>query len=98
MLGSMPTPDDAAPPDPSSVVVSTQVQVAAGQGQGEVTRMGFRDREPPPGFDGEEPETSFTLWERNVRLWEYETDVPRNKRGIKLLSGTARMAVEEMPF
>ena len=54
-----------------------------------------------PVYDGEEPETSFALWERNVRLWEYETDVPRGKRGVKLLrvlSGTARMAVEEMPF
>ena len=96
----MPTPDDAAPPDPASAMASSQVQVAAG-GQAEGAGFGFRDREPPPSYDGEEPETSFALWERNVRLWEYETDVPRGKRGVKLLrvlSGTARMAVEEMPF
>ena len=76
----MPTPDDAAPPDPASAMASSQVQVAAG-GQAEGAGFGFRDREPPPSYDGEEPETSFALWERNVRLWEYETDVPRGKRG-----------------
>lgn len=37
---------------------------------------------------------------RAVQLWEFETDVPTKKRGIKVLrglSGVAKMAVEEMP-
>lgn len=36
-----------------------------------------------------------------MKLWEFETDVPRVKRGVKLLralSGVARMAVDEMAF
>ena len=36
-----------------------------------------------------------------MRLWEFETEVPRNKRGAKLLrsmTGLAKLALEEMPF
>ena len=61
----------------------------------------YKDREPPPGYDGENAEVTLGTFEKNVRLWEFETDVPRQKRGAKLiraLSGSARMAVEEMDF
>jgi len=62
---------------------------------------GYRDREPPPTYDGEDPEMTFRVYEKNVKLWEFETDVPPTKRGIKLmraLSGVARLAVDEMSF
>ena len=60
-----------------------------------------RDKDPPPGYDGVDPETTFRSYEKSVRLWQFETDVPAKKQGAKLmraLSGIARMAVEEMEF
>ena len=95
----MPTPDETGMAQPSAMATTSQAVAAAGAADGQAP--GFRDREPPPQYDGEDPESTFTLWERNVRLWEFETDVPRLKRGVKLmraLTGTARIAVEEMPF
>ena len=96
----MPTPpsSEAAEP-PAAMATSGQPGAASGS---ETTGGGFyRDREPPPPYDGENPETTFSLWERNVQLWEYETDVPMAKRGVKVLRvllGTARTAVEDIPF
>ena len=43
-----------------------------------------RDRDPPPSYSGEEPETSFVLFEKNVKLWEFDTDIAPAKRGVKL--------------
>eukprot|EP00435_Cladocopium_sp_Y103_P020155 s1114_g4.t3 len=86
-------------PPPSAMATTSQAVAATGAADGQAP--GFRDREPPPPYDGEDPESTFALWERNVRLWEYETDVPRGRRGAKLmraLTGSARIAVEEMPF
>ncbi|CAK8994003.1 unnamed protein product [Durusdinium trenchii] len=40
-------------------------------------------------------------FERNVRLWEFETDIPRIKRGVKLMramQGLAALAMEELSF
>ena len=42
---------------------------------------GYRDREPPPSYTGKDPEATFQAFERSVKLWEFETDVPRTKRG-----------------
>ena len=64
-------------------------------------RDGVRDREPPPSYDGNDPEGTFKTSEKNVRLWEFETDIPKRKQGAKLLrslSGMAQLAVEEMEF
>ena len=60
-----------------------------------------RDRDPPPGYDGENPETSFKAYEKAVRLWQFETDVPTVKQRAKLLralSGAAKLAVEDLEF
>ena len=92
----MPSPDD-----PGNPVTAAATSVGGGTAGGEGGSFGFRDREPAPGYSGEDPETTFATWEKNVRLWEYETDIPRGKRGVKLLralEGSAKMAVEEMPF
>ena len=59
----------------------------------------FRDRDPPPGYDGEQPELTFRQFQRQVRLWEHETDLPLAKRGVKLLrqlTGAAALAVEDL--
>ncbi len=98
----MPAPDEVG----SFPEEAPAVQTAAATSTGTAAEAGgfggaFRDREPPPAYAGEDPETSFAIWEKNVRLWEYETDVPVAKRGVKLLkvlSGTARLAVDEISF
>ena len=61
----------------------------------------YRDRDPPASYDGADPEATFKSCEKSVRLWEFETGVPRNKRGAKLLrsmTGLAKLALEEMSF
>ena len=61
----------------------------------------FRDKDPPPGYDGSQPELTFRQYEKSVRLWQFETDVPLRKQGAKLLralSGSARLAVDDMEF
>lgn len=42
-------------------------------------------REPPvPCWDGLEPATTFSIYEKNVKLWEFESDVPEQNRGARL--------------
>ena len=58
-----------------------------------------RDRDPPPTYDGENPETTFRQFEKQVQLWLFETEVPETKRGVKLLrqlTGVAATAVDDM--
>ena len=107
----MPTGEDS--PTPASTgqqhaqgsAAATQVAAATtvtpGPTMGSYEGGGYRDREPPPSYDGEDPEVSFRVYEKNVKLWEFETDIPQAKRGVKLLrslSGVARLAVDEMTF
>ena len=92
--------EDQSPAQPGPAAASAMAAssvVPAGSYEG----GGYRDREPPPTYDGEDPEMTFRVYEKNVKLWEFETDVPPTKRGIKLmraLSGVARLAVDEMSF
>ena len=68
---------------------------------GETVMGPVRDREPPPSYDGLDPEGTFKTFEKSVRLWEFETDIPRRKQGAKLLrglTGMAQLAVENMEF
>ena len=104
----MPTPEsgDGAAPQEQDERARAQVAGATSVAAVAVTAGGhegghYRDTEPPPGYNGEDPETTFRNYEKNVRFWEFETDVPPVKRGVKLLrhlEGQARMAVEEMSF
>lgn len=59
-------------------------------------------REPPvPSWDGSEPSVLFAIYEKNVRLWEFESEVPEKKRGARLLrglSGVARAAADSLEF
>ena len=62
---------------------------------------GYPDKAPPPGWDGENPEETFSKYEKDVRLWQYETEVAKEKQGAKLLralSGVARLATEDLEF
>ena len=59
----------------------------------------LRDRDPPPGWNGERPDTSWKPFLRDVELWEAVTDLPKAKRGVKLvqaLSGPAKEAVQSL--
>lgn len=72
-----------------------------GASQGTIVESNFRDRDPPPSYDGESPEATFRVFEKAVKLWEWETDVPQRKRAAKLLrqlTGMAKLAVEDMEF
>ena len=59
---------------------------------------GLRDRDPPPCFDGKEPE-QLKRYLRDLRLWRWETDTPKVKHAVKILrqlSGSARAAADEI--
>ena len=61
----------------------------------------FRDRDPPPGYDGRDPDRTFPRWIKELKLWEYETEIPKEKWGVKLLrqlSGSARAAADNLSF
>ena len=69
---------------------------------GEASSSGsWKDRDPPPGYDGCHPDKTFHKWLTELKLWEFETEVPKVKRGVKILrqlSGSARAAAESLSF
>ena len=62
----------------------------------------FGSREPPPpAWDGSEPGLELPVFERNVRLWEYESDLgvkQRDARLLRNLSGSARVVADNLEF
>ncbi|CAE7887444.1 GIP, partial [Symbiodinium necroappetens] len=59
----------------------------------------YRDKEPPPGYDGTNPQSKFKAYLRDLELWQACTDVPEDKQGLKLvqvLSGAAKAAVDTL--
>lgn len=63
----------------------------------EVTASVVKDRDPPPSFDGDP--NQFKQYEKEVQLWQWETDIPKVKHAVKLLrnlSGAARSAADEV--
>eukprot|EP00435_Cladocopium_sp_Y103_P020104 s1338_g4.t2 len=85
----------------SQVAGATSVVAASASAGGRDSGGYYRDRDPPPSYNGEEPELTFRSFEKSVKLWEFETDVPPVKRGAKLLrslEGQAKLAVDEMTF
>ena len=48
-----------------------------------------------------DPETTFRAFEKSLKLWQFEIDVPLRKQSAKLLralTGAARLAVEELEY
>ena len=75
----------------------TAATTTGGSGGGDGFGAGWRDRDPPPSFDGKEDK--FKAFLRDWELWKHETEVPRTKHGTKLLrnlSGTARAVADEL--
>ena len=57
----------------------------------------YRDKDPPPGYSGENPQSTFKAYLRDLDLWQAATDVPAEKQGLRLvqvLAGAAKSAVE----
>ena len=70
--------------------------MAATTSVGGAEHGGYRERDPPPSFDGKEG--GFKPYLRELELWRHETDVPRNKQGAKVLrqlSGSAKAVIDE---
>lgn len=60
---------------------------------------GPKDRDPPPAWDGLDPEGTFKAFCKDMRLWEGSTDIEPSRRGAKLLrrlTGVARAAVDDV--
>ena len=56
---------------------------------------------PPPTWDGAEPGIQLAAFEKNVRLWEYESELDAKKRGVRLLrslTGIARSVADTLEF
>ena len=72
----------------------------ASSGTSQQTPAVPKDRDPPPSFDGSQP-FLFKQFERDVSLWQWETDIPKVKHAAKLLrqlTGSARAAADEVPL
>ena len=50
---------------------------------------GWRDRDPPPSFDG--TEENFKQYIRDLKRWHHETDIPKSKCDDSQFSGVARV-------
>ena len=75
--------------------MATTSSTASGTG----AASGHKDRDPAPAFDGD-PQM-FKQFERDVALWQWESDIPKNKHAVKKLRslrGTARAAADEVPL
>ena len=59
-------------------------------------------KEPlPPTWDGVDPTATFPVYEKNVKLWEFESELDEKKRGVRLLrslTGVARAAADSLEF
>lgn len=59
-------------------------------------------REPsPPLWDGSDPGINYPTYVKNVKLWQYETELPEAKQGVRLLrglTGTARAVCDGLEF
>jgi len=56
---------------------------------------------PPPTWDGVDPTVTFPVFVKNVRLWEFESELDEKKRGVRLLrslTGVARAAADSLEF
>ena len=72
---------------------------SSGAAEGEDPGPPFRDREPPPYFDGEDPAKNFKPWLRELELWAFDTEVPAAKHGTRILrrlGGAAKAAANEL--
>eukprot|EP00435_Cladocopium_sp_Y103_P071135 s185_g36.t2 len=56
---------------------------------------------PPPSWDGSDPGLQLPSFEKNVKLWGYESELEAAKRGVRLLrnlTGVARSVADTLEF
>ena len=56
---------------------------------------------PPPSWDGKDPGLMMATFEKNVKLWEFESELDASKRGVRLLrnlTGVARAVADTLEF
>lgn len=98
----MSSEEDTPAPQPATATAAQGSFHTGGlAGVGGAAEGGYRDKEPAPSYDGVSPETTFRQYEKNIRLWQFESDVPARKQGVKMmrsLTGLARLAVDDMEF
>ena len=66
------------------------------QGSASDAGTAVKDKDPPPAFDGRGPD-AFRTHCRDIKLWQWETDIPKQKHAVKMLrqlSGAAQAADE----
>ena len=76
---------------------AAQPSVEPPQGNG----SNWKDREPPPTFDGRNPDKAFPRWLKELELWKFETEIPKEKWGVKVfrqLQGSAKAVADSMSF
>ena len=64
------------------------------QGQGR-----YVDKDPPPSWDGKNPEKTWREYRRSLRFWLANTDIPSKKHGVmlwKALTGDAKLLVDHL--
>ena len=74
---------------------------AMAEGSEKAENKGFSKEAPPPSWDGGSPHQEFERFERDVKLWEFETEVELKKRGARILrglSGPARAVADALEF
>ena len=61
----------------------------------------FINKDPPPEYDGKNPERTWRQYKQDLELWMKTTDIPKKHQGVKLrdaLVGTARHSIEWWPI
>ena len=62
----------------------------------------FGGKEPnPPSWDGSDPGVELANYEKNVKLWLFESELEKKKQGVRLLrnlTGVARQVADTMEF
>jgi hypothetical protein len=56
---------------------------------------GGRDRDPPPSFDGTEPD-ALKRYLRDLELWRWEADVPKVKHAAKMLTDNLAAVLDQL--
>ena len=83
-------------PESRGFAAATSASTGGGTRTGE---GGHRDRDAAPGYDGENPEVTFRQYEKQIALWQFETETPKAKRGVRMvrqLTGIAALAVDDL--
>ena len=84
-------------PDPWSNYQSRQDQWQGGSSSWNGSK--YIDKDPPPTWDGKNPETTWRKYRRMLDQWLYNTDIPAHKHGVllwKALTDDAKLLIDHL--